>query len=180
MKLFSLVFSCLFTFLSFSKKDPEISLKEIDLFSKTVKIKIPAEFKTLGDSKIKQTYQGLPTIKLVYTNDDATVRIAFGSDDLLADDRVLPKMTNMMKDWLKGRLAKNKWKGEGVKIVGGNKFGYLEYILKKPEKYYEHMFFVLYRGQMLSCSIHSPKKGYKFWKGIAEQMMESLVLKEKD
>ena len=180
MKQLSLLLICLCSLQSLAKKDPEITLKEIDLFNKSVKIKIPSEFKTLSDAKIKQTYAGLPTIKLVYANEDETVRIAFGTDDLLADDRALPAMTSMMKKWLQGRLAKNKWKGEGVTQVRGNNFGYLEYILKKPEKYYEYMFFVLYRGQMLSCSIHSPKKGYKFWRGIGEQMMASLVLKEKE
>ena len=180
MKSLILLFAVLFVLPSFARKDPQITLEEIELFKGTVKIEVPKEFKTLSDDKIKKTYEGLPTIKLVYANDDETVRIAFGSDELLVQEQALPKMTGIMKEWLKGRLAKNKWKGEGVKVVNGIKFGYLEYILKKPEKYYEHMFFVLYRGQMLSCSIHSPKKGYKFWKGIAEQMMASLVLKEKE
>ena len=181
MRSFLIILVAIIAIPSFGKKDPELTLKYIDLFNKTVKIKVPEEFKQMNSGEIKKTYVGLPTIKMAYANDDQSVRIAFGADELLADDRALPKMTSMMKEWLQGRLAKNKWKDEGVKTVNGNKLGYLEYILKKPEKNYEYMFFTLYRGQMLSCSIHAPKKGWKFWREFAGQMEESLkLLKEKE
>lgn len=85
-------------------------------------------------------------------------------------------MTTMMKGWLKGSIEKSKWKDEGVTEVGGTKVGYLEYFKKKPEKTYEFMFFTLSRGQMLSCCIHAPKKGNKFWRDVAQQIMNSLIL----
>lgn len=178
MNKFLFIFVLLIAVQAFSKDKSEVILTEIELFQGAVKIKIPNNFTPLSDTKVKKTYSGLPTVKMVYANKDESVRIAFGSDDLLAPEQALPQMTLLMKDWLKERLAKNKWKGEGVTQVNGNNFGYLEYILKKPEKNYEFMFFTLYRGQMLSCSIHAPKKGYKSWKVIAEQMMESLRLKK--
>ena len=178
MKKLSLFLILIFAVVSYAKKDPEITLVETELLKGLVTIKIPKEFKQMNDGKIKANYQGLPTIKMAYASSDETVRIALGSDQLNAPDQVLPKMTQLMKQWLQGRLDKNKWKGEGVTVINDVKFGYLEYILKKPEKYYEFMFFTLYRGQMLSCSIHSPKKGYKFWKGVAEEMMTTLTFKK--
>lgn len=173
----SLLLIALFVgFSSFGKDKPEVTLAEISLFNKTVKLKVPKEFKQIDDGKIKKLYPGLPKTRVVYANADNTVRIALGSDDLLLKEQALPAMTTMMKGWLKGSVEKSKWKDEGVTDVSGTKVGYLEYIKKKPEQSYEFMFFTLSRGQMLSCSIHAPKKGNKFWRDIANQIMNSLIL----
>ncbi|UKN03046.1 hypothetical protein K6119_05915 [Paracrocinitomix mangrovi] len=179
MKQFALLFLVAISFSIHAKKGAEVKLAQIEIYNGLVKIKVPSTFKQLADGDIKSLYsKELPAIKMAYADTDKNVRIGFGSTQLNAKEQTLPAITNMIEGWLKEQNPKTKWKDKSVIDVNGAKVGYIEYIQKKPEKNYKFVFFTLFRGQMLACKFHAPKKGFKSWQTIAHEMMQSLIIEK--
>ena len=174
--IFFTILLVIFSLNLFAKKDPEIELGEIELMNKTVKIKIPTNFKYLDKSQYSKFYLSETEPKIMYTNDDRSIHIGFFANNIQADERTLPAVTRIMEKALQSTHPKAKWKNTGIQEVNGGKVGFVEYQNKKPEKFYELVFFTNFRGQILSCIFHAPKKGYKPWKNLSYQMMKSLTL----
>ena len=165
--------------LNLGAKGIEVNLGKIKLFNGAVEIKVPEDFKSIPDHQFKPLYTAETMPKLVYVNETKEVRIAFDSKSLPAKESDLPRVTATMKAGLQRLHPKAKWKDSGVKVINGNKVGYIDYLNKKPEKFFELLFFASYKGQMVSCTFHSPKKGYKPWKAIAYEIMESFTIVKK-
>ncbi|MBD3638394.1 MAG: hypothetical protein HUJ25_13665 [Crocinitomicaceae bacterium] len=177
MKVLILIAAFLVPFAILAKKKSDVEYKEVEMFEGNVQLKVPSAFQLLPETQLSKYYEGQPKTKVAYVNDEKSIRIGFGSESLLVDDRSLPAVTNLIEKWLKNKHPKTKWKTKEVTEVDGHKVGYIEFIKKKPEKYYEMVFFTLYRGQMLHCTFHAPKKGYKPWKTVSHEIMQSLKLR---
>lgn len=163
-----------------SAKGIEINLGKIKLFNGAVEIMVPKEFKSIPDHEFKSYYSAETMPKLVYVDETKEIRIAFDSKSLAAKESDLPRVTATMKAGLQKFHPKAKWKDSGVKVINGHKVGYIDYLNKKPEKFFELLFFTSYKGQMVSCSFHAPKKGFKPWKVIAYEIMESFTIVKKN
>ena len=169
--------SALFLFLT-SAKRPDVQMGTIELFNKQISIKIPATFELMDDGRMKKVYHDEVTPKIAYSNLEKTIRIGFGSESLSSKETSIPMLTIRFEKLLKKIHPKARWKDQGVEIINGHKVGFIEYINKKPTKFYELLFFTSYKGQLVSCTFHAPKKGYKSWKMIADEMMQSLTIKK--
>jgi hypothetical protein len=177
MKLITLILLISTSYISFSKKEPEIELKKvIVMFNKSIHLTIPLTFRKLADHKISSYYSGASSPKLVYSDSSEDVRIAFDSENLSVKESALPVVTKMIEKGLKKMHPKSKWKDQGITDVEGQKIGFIEYLNKKPEKFYEFIFFTSFKGQLIACTFHAPKKGHKPWKAKMREMMQTLKL----
>ena len=167
-----------FVLLSFSsKKDPEVTLGKIKLFGGNIELKIPSTFKVLTESKIASYYPKENTPKIVYTNENKEIRIAFFAKSLSSDERAMKKIKTTFEVLLEKTHPKAKWKDDGIELIDKHQVAFVEFINKKPEKYYQLDFFTTFKGQLLSCTFHAPKKKHKPWKNIAHEIMQSLTFK---
>ena len=174
-QLISITF--LFLLLTSGKK-PEVKLGTVSLFNKQVGINVPSSFTNLPETEFKKYYTTESLPKIVFVNDLRDVRISFSAISLSSKESGIPILTAKFELGLKKIHPKAKWLDKGVEIIDGNKVGFIEYINKKPEKFYELLFFTSFKGQLLSCTFHAPKKGHKPWKQIAHEMMNSLTIKK--
>lgn len=159
------------------KVDPMI-YQTITLFNKSVSIAVPFSFEQKSKDQIKDYKFGSSTAELQYKDPAYDIHVTFYADNLPADERSLPAVRGVIEKVLRQMHPKAKWKNTGVEKIEGGQVGYVEYQNKKPEKYYELIFFTEFRGQLLSGVFHTPKKGYKSWKSVSYQIMRSLVLKK--
>jgi hypothetical protein len=178
MKLLSVILALFFCFQS-EAKGIEVNLGKIKLFDGSIEILVPKEFKSVPDHQFKPFYSPQTMPKLVYLSETKEIRIAFDSKSLASKESDLPRVTATMKAGLQKLHPKAKWKDSGVKVINGHKVGFIDYLNKKPEKFFELLFFASYKGQMVSCTFHAPKKGYKAWKAVAYEIMESFTIVKK-
>lgn len=176
MKRLSIIF-VLFILLTSGKK-PAVKMGTIDLFNKQINIKIPATFDLMSEGRVKKVYHSEALPKIAYSNAEKTIRIGFGAESISSKEAGIPLLTIRFEKLLKKLHPKAKWKDEGIKIINGHKVGFIEYINKKPTKFYELLFFASFKGQLLSCTFHAPKKGHRPWKKVAHIMMQSLTIKK--
>jgi hypothetical protein len=161
-----------------SAKKPEVKLGTIKLFNKQVQIKVPASFEVMDNGRMKKVFHSEAMPKLAYSNIEKTIRIGFGAESISSKESGIPILALRFEKLLKKLHAKARWKDQGVQIINGHKVGFIEYINKKPSKFYELLFFTSFKGQLLSCTFHAPKKGHRPWKSLAHEMMQSLTIKK--
>ncbi|MCB9225185.1 MAG: hypothetical protein R2780_03145 [Crocinitomicaceae bacterium] len=154
----------------------EVELNTIKLFNGSIEIDVPKEFKSLAEGQFKSFYTAETMPKLVYANEAKDVRIAFDSKSLSSKESDLPRVTATVKAGLEKLHPKSKMKDTGINVINGHKVSFIDYMNKKPEKFFELMFFATYKGQVMSCTFHSPKKGYKPWKEVAYKIMDSFKI----
>lgn len=176
MKELTVIFT-LFILLTSGKK-PEIKMGTIDLFNKQINIKVPVSFELMDDGRMKKVYHQEAMPKIAYSNTEKTIRIGFGAESISSKEAGIPILTVRFEKLLKKLHPNARWKDEGVQIINGHRVGFIEYINKKPTKFYELLFFASFKGQLLSCTFHAPKKGHKPWKKVAHEMMQSLTIKK--
>jgi hypothetical protein len=167
----------LFVLLTSGKK-PDVTLGTIELFNKQVSIKIPAAFELMSEGRMKKVYNNAVQPDLAYSNMRKDVRIAFDAESVGSKESGIPMLTIRFEKILQKLHPNAKWKDQGVKVINGHKVGFVEYINKKPNKFYELLFFTSYKGQLLSCTFHAPKKGHRPWKKIAHEIMQSMTIKK--
>ncbi|MEO9532679.1 MAG: hypothetical protein ABJG68_16750 [Crocinitomicaceae bacterium] len=161
-----------------SVQKSKIKYERIGLLNQQVEINVPADFKVMDDAKMKKSYQEEAMPKVAYSNEEQSIKIGFGSESISSKESGIPVLTIRFEKLLQKLHPKAKWKDKGVQIINGHKVGYIEYINKKPTKFYELLFFTSFKGQLLSCTFHAPKKRYKPWKLVAHEMMQSLTIKK--
>jgi len=163
---------------AFSKKNDPVQMGRIELFNKQVSIEVPAQFELMDAGRVAKVYHAEFRPDLAYSNTEKTVRIGFDAESLSSKESGLPVITARIEKILHKIRPKAKWKNEGIEIIGGHKVGFIEYLNKKPEKFFELVFFTSLKGQLLSCQFRAPKKKHKQWKTIAYQIMRSLTIKK--
>lgn len=160
----------------FSKKS-EITLGKIRLMNELIEIKIPTHFSALLDHEVKQNYPAEKLPKVVYGDSLREVRLAFYSKKSeVAEAGTGALKASVLSDFLRDDL-KLKELSNGITVVDNREMGYLGILHKSPEKFYRFYFLTVYKGLVLSGELISPKKGYKTWIPIGEEIMNSLDIK---
>ncbi|MFT4602819.1 MAG: hypothetical protein ACI857_003006 [Arenicella sp.] len=161
-----------------SGKKPAVTLGTIELFNKQVSIKVPAQFELMNENRMKKVFHSAVIPDLAYSNIEKDVRIGFDAEAIGSKESGIPMLTIRFEKILKKLHPKANWKSQGVEVINGQKVGYIEYINKAPSKFYELLFFTSFKGQLLSCTFHAPKKGHRPWKKIAHEIMQSMTIKK--
>lgn len=156
----------------------EYQLKKVNLFKGHIEISVPSSFTVLKDFEIEKTYPREDPPKLVYGNQDRSIRIAFDIEDNGAtQDQIGNYGATFIKVFNK-IYQSPKWKRQEVIEQDQRKIGVLEFLAKKPEKQHKFFFYTDYHNKLLTCNIDHPKKKHKKWKPVAQEIMESLVIKD--
>lgn len=170
------IFIC-FAAATVSAKSIEITLGKIKMMNDLIEIKIPSHFSALLDHELKQNYTGDHLPKVAYADSLREVRLAFYTKkNEVAEAGIGAIKASILSDFLKDDL-KLKELSNGLVTVDEREMGYLSILHKSPKKFYRFYFMTLYEGVVLSGELISPKKGYKTWIPVAEEIMKSLNIK---
>ena len=173
MKAVFLIFIALF---SFSIGD--IDLEKRSILEDKVEILVPKEFRLMTAEEIKIKYPPTRPPKLVFTDTSLTTNLAFNLTDSRASREVIEQYKDALKQALSNAYSDAEWIDEGIKEINGKKAGYFKMISTAIDtKIYNHMFFTDVDGKLLICSFNCTIKNMERWKPVAEEIMNSLVVK---
>lgn len=164
------------SFSSFAKKT-EIKLSKIKLFNDLIEIKVPTHFSGLLDHEIKKYYSADKLPKTALGDSLRESRLAFYSKKLeVADAGVGALRASVLSDFIREDLNLKEL-SSGIIKVDGRDVSYVSIMHKSPKKFYRFYFLTVHQGLVLSGELITPKKGYKNWIPIAEEIMKSLDIK---
>jgi hypothetical protein len=176
---FKLFLLCALTIVSFSAsaKKTEIALAKIKLFNDLIEIKVPTHFSGLLDYEIKKNYSSDNLPKAALGDSLRESRLAFFSKKLeIADASVGALRASVVSEFIRNDLNLKEL-SSGITTVDGREVSYVGILHKSPEKFYRFYFLTVHQGLILSGELITPKKGYKNWIPVAEEIMNSLDIK---
>ncbi|OEF99135.1 hypothetical protein BHF71_10045 [Vulcanibacillus modesticaldus] len=164
---------------SFNIQDIKLERKEV--LSNKVSILIPDSFKKMSEElmKIKYPKENRPT--LVYTNEDATVNIAFK----VTENEIRPEQIQGFKEIIKNNLQEvystDGLVKDGVYEINGKTIGMIEYKTPADDtEIYNYIFFTDLDNKLLLSTINFTTEKKEVWQPIAEEIMNSLEIYEED
>lgn len=175
--LFALILTIPFAISATAKKE-EITLAKIKMFNDLIEIKVPTTFTVMHDFEVKKVYPENDLPKVVYANADKTIRIAFRNKKSGEQTKPAVFKDSFYADWQKAD-PKLKELSNGLATVDGRDMAFVGVLHKTPEKEFQFLFCTIYKGMFMSGEIISPKKGYKPWIDLGNQIMNSLHINEK-
>lgn len=161
----------------FAKKY-DMTFVQIHLMNNQLEIEVPSDFTQMKESEFKALYNTEMMPKLVLSNADKSVRIAFETISLGKDQDDTGVLKSGAESMIRNRYPKSKFKQEGISTIDARQVGHFETLIKQPVKAYKFIFFTNFKGQTLICTLDAPKKGYKQWRYAGNYMMNSLDIDE--
>jgi len=161
-----------------------MSIGKIELVSKLVlnnkvELKIPKEFNIMSEELMKLKYPSERRPTLVYSNETGGINVALNLTENKANqDLIEPYVANFVNTF-KNMYPSAEWKGSGTKDINGQKIGFLKLITPAIDtKIYNVMFFTDLNGKLLLCTFNCTEKSIKEWETTADEIMNSLKIKE--
>lgn len=174
-----LLLLCIFVAGSFSvsAKKVEIAMTRVWILNDYVEVSVPADFTTMKDSEITKKYGSTEPPQTVYTNADATIRVAFGTRKGGAVEyQFKTTRAKLIEEWTKNDPGLKVLADAGT-TVDGKDVGYVSVMHKTPEMNYRFLFIADYRGMQMVGELICPKKEFKTWSGVAETIMNTMDFK---
>lgn len=163
----------------FDLKDGKINLQEISVLSDKVEILIPKGFSIMSGemAKIKYPSERRPT--LIYTNESATINIAFNHTESKASNGEIQSYKDSLEKTFKNLNPSAKWYSSDVLKINSRNVGCLEFLTPALDtRIYNLIFFTELDGRLLLISFNCTEAQMNDWKPIAINIMNSLNVKE--
>ncbi len=155
-----------------------VDLEKRSLLDNKIEISLPSHFTVMSEEMLKAKYPGGNRPKLVYTDENGTINIAFNHTTSKATLDQLEVFKDVLVKTMKASQEDGEWLGDGIREVNGRKIGYAELITQAIDtKVYNHVFFTVLDGRLLICSFNCTEKYMKEWKPIAAEIISSLKIK---
>ena len=155
-----------------------IELEKRTILDGKVELLLPKDFKPMTSEMLDFKYKGANRPKLVYTNEDATVNIAFS---MLPNDANANQIEDF-KDAIKSSFQKSfpdaACMDDGIKTINGKKVGYLKLITNAiDQKVYNSLFLTDCEGRLLIGTFNCTEKLMADWLDTSESIIESIKMK---
>lgn len=150
------------------------------LFDGKIAILLPAAFEPLDSSILVYKYPNENRPKVVYSNMQLTVNVAFS---VRAGNKVTKEnmgfFTEILAQTLLTAMPKAKILDKGTLTQNGNSFGFIELKNKAAngEELYNLMYFTVENEELIMVSFNCPYKISKVWKKQAKEIMDSIKVK---
>lgn len=155
-----------------------VELQTKSLLNGKVELKMPKDFKVMGEEMMKLKYPSERRPTLVYTNTSGGINVAINLTSNKANQNMMLPYKENFVNTFKNIYPSADWKNSGLKEINERKVGYLELITPAVDtKIYNLMFFTDLDGQLLLCTFNCKEKSIKEWEPIAKEIMQSLKIK---
>ena len=156
----------------------EIELETKNILNDKIEILIPKDFKLMDDATKKIKYPTQRPPSLIYTNENATVNIAFSETGSQASQEMLTEYLEVFVGSFKKAQPNAKWEGNGIIDINGRKVGFLELITPAIDtKIYNLLFFTDVNGKLVICTVNVTEQLLASWKNPAQIIFKSLKVK---
>ena len=179
MKKIKLIFIGILIIPLLSMTIGKIELEVKSLLNDKVELKIPTEFDIMSEELMKLKYPSERRPTLVYSNESGGINVALNLTKNKATQELIEPYVDNFVNTFKKIHPSAEWKGSGTKNINGKKVGFLKLITPAIDtKIYNVMFFTDLNGQLLLCTFNCTEKSIAEWEITADEIMNSLKLKE--
>lgn len=127
-------------------------------------------------AKAKYPYENRPSI--IYTNESASVNIAFNYTQNQASNENLQAIMDAMKESFENLYPSAQWYTSEVKTINDKDIGVLELITPAIDtEVYNLMWFTDLDGKLLIATFNCTKEQIDEWKPVGEVILSSFELK---
>ncbi|MGP4081166.1 hypothetical protein ACTWQL_14755 [Pseudalkalibacillus sp. R45] len=160
---------------TFKVEGKEIILKMSTILSDQVEILLPESFDVMDEEQAKLKYPGERRPTLIYTNENATVNIAFNHTENKASNEQMEDVLKGMVDTFKNMYPSAEWLNKEVYEIHGKNVASMELITPAMDtEIYNLMFMMELDGKLLLGTVNSTKEQMEDWQPIAKEMMKSI------
>ncbi|BFH17785.1 hypothetical protein WJ0W_001792 [Paenibacillus melissococcoides] len=156
-----------------------IPFTEERLLNGKIRVLLPKTFHQMSPQAAAMKYPSERRPELIYTNDNASINIAFNHTEHNVMEAEIEEFTVSMIHILRRMQPILQWYEDGVKDIHGKRVGYCEFLAPSLNvNVYNLMFFAELEQTALLCTFNCSEEEMKHWQPIARGLMDSLVIGE--
>jgi hypothetical protein len=157
----------------------EQKLETKTILNNRIEIKLPKEFQVMSEDMAKLKYPAERRPTLIYTNESGRINVAFNLTNNKASQELIESYRENIVKGFKNIYPSADWKGSGVKMIKGKKYGFMELITPTIDtQIYNLIFFTDLDGKLLLCTFNCTKEDIKDnWEITAKEIMNSTKIK---
>ncbi len=164
-------FAAIFLILSLSG----IELEKRILLDNKIEILLPKDFNVMPEEMRKLKYPSTNAPKLVLSDENGTVNIAFSITNSKANQEVITAYLEVLDKTMSSAHPDAEWKGKGIEVINGKKVGYLKLNTKAIDQpIYNYLFFTDLDGKLLIGTFNCITKLAAEWMPVADEIVKSL------
>lgn len=151
-----------------------VKLAELSLFSDKLSLLIPDSFDVMSDDMAKLKYPTDHRPTLIYTNEDATVNIAFHHTEDAVTDQEIDEYLTLLKQSFTNAYPSAEFYDSDVIKINSKKVGYVELLSQAVDTdIYNLIWFTVLDGRLLLMSFNCTEELMDDWEPIAKTIMDS-------
>ena len=158
-----------------SQINEKIKLAATTILSGKIEVLIPESFAIMPDEllKIKYPLESRPT--LVYTNESASVNVAFNYTENEATAEDLTEMLDLFINVFTDLYPSAQWYRTGIEMINERKVGVLELVMPAEDtEIYNLIWFTELDGRLMMASFNCTIELEEEWKGVGIRILESF------
>jgi hypothetical protein len=155
-----------------------IELEKKKLFNNKVEILLPKSFTIMTEEMLQLKYPSQNRPKLVYTDEDGTVNIAFNHTTSRASQQLVEKYKEVMEATFKSTYPDAVWETNEIQQINGRKVGVIVLTTDAADtKIYNHLFYTDLEGRLLIGTFNCTVEKKPDWAATASKIVNSLRIK---
>lgn len=155
-----------------------IQFDTISILSDKISLLIPTTFSIMSEDMAKIKYPDERRPSIIYTNDSASVNIAFNYTQNRANNENLQAIMDSLKESFENLYPSAQWYTSEVKTINDKDIGVLELITPAIDtEIYNLMWFTDIDGKLLIATFNCTKEQMDEWKPVGEAILSSFELK---
>lgn len=180
MSLRTLLLTTILSLSLFSLSSTKVELISMSLLDGRILLKVPKSFDIMTEELMRVKYPTERRPTLVYSDDSGAINVALNLTPNPANQEMIDPYFDNFKMTFENLYPSAEWKGAGVQEINGRKVGYLKLITPAIDtEIYNQIFFTDLDGQLLLCTFNCTVERLDDWEVAAEEIMQSLKLKDK-
>lgn len=150
-------------------------LNKVKVLSDMVELLIPESFSIMSEDMAKLKYPTENRPSLIYTNESASVNIAFRIIDKKTASSDLPIILDVFKKSFDNQYSSLQWFKSAIEKVNGRNVGIMELITPAIDtEIYNFMLFTDLDGKLLVATFNCTIEQMTAWEQISEQIIYSI------
>ena len=152
-------------------------LEKKKLFDNKVEILLPKSFGIMSEEMLKLKYPNQSRPKLVYTNEDGTVNIAFNHTTSRASQQLIEKYQEVLENSFRTTYPDAVWGTHEIKQINGRKVGVIEVTTNAADtNIYNYLFYTDVEGRLLIGTFNCTVEKKTEWAATAKKIVNSLMV----
>jgi hypothetical protein len=156
----------------------KVELEKRSIISDKVEILLPKDFTVMSEEMAKLKYPKERRPTLIFTDDEASVNVAFNYTVSKITDKEIGEFKALTKKNMENIYPSATWIKDDVVPINNKNVGILELTTPAIDtNIYNLMFFMELDGRILLASVNCTEEQMPEWQPIAHEIMESIKIK---